>query len=253
MRYAFPMEKERDLRTYLNEYNLLPFERSAEKYRRKAVVGALRELQPQSLIEVGCGQDSIFNYLDPAILGTIVEPIESLTRSQDLDRRLPNVKVITSLFESVPVGAIERADVVLLSSILHEVNDAKLLIETSSRFLQSDGAIVIIVPNAWSIHRFVGERKLIISKLDEQSDTQKKMQQQQLVYSPKSLNVFLENCGLYVENLKTFFPKLSSHSQMQDFLDSNLLDDGFLDRINDLSEYLEPTGSEIIAVARRRK
>ena len=247
------MEKDRDLNSYLNEYYFLPFERSAEKYRRKAVLKALREIQPQSLVEVGCGQDSIFNYLDSSILGTIVEPIESFTTSQDLGRRLPKVKVINSLFEAVQVGAIEQAEVVLLSSILHEVYDATLLIETSSRFIQPNGAIVIVVPNAWSIHRFIGERKNIITNLDEQSDTQRKMQQHQHVYSPESLTIFLDTCGFDIESLKTFFPKLSSHPQMQHFLDSKLLDDGFLDRLYDLSEYLEPTGSEIIAIARRKK
>lgn len=199
------MEKDRDLNSYLNEYYLLPFERSAEKYRRKAVLKALREIQPQSLVEVGCGQDSIFNHLDSSILGTIVEPIESLTTSQDLGRRLPKIKVINSLFEAVQVGAIEQAEVVLLSSILHEVNDATLLIETSSRFLQSDGAIVLVVPNAWSIHRFVGKRKNIITNLDDHSDTQRKMQQQQPAYSPESLTIFLNSCGFDIESLKTFF------------------------------------------------
>ena len=246
------MEKDRDLNSYLNEYYLLPFERSAEKYRRKAVLKALREIQPQSLVEVGCGQDSIFNHLGSSILGTIVEPIESLTTSQDLGRRLPKVKVINSLFEAVQVGAIEQAEVVLLSSILHEVSDATLLIETSSRFLKPNGVIVIVVPNAWSIHRFVGQRKNIITNLDDRSDTQRKMQQQ-TTYSPESLTIFLDSCGFDIESLKTFFPKLSSHPQMQQFLDSKLLDDGFLDRLYDLSEYLEPTGSEIIAIARRKK
>ena len=247
------MTDDRDLHSYLDEYYLLPFERSAEKFRRKAVIRALQELQPRSLIEVGCGQDSIFNHLDSSVIGTTVEPIESITKRQDLGGRLPNVKVINSLFEVVQVGAIEPVEVVLLSSILHEVSDATLLIETSSSFLQSDGAIVIVVPNAWSIHRFIGERKKIIATLEEQTDTQRKMQQQQPVYSPESLIRFLDTCGFYVENLRTFFPKLSSHQQMQHFLDSKLVDDDFLDRLYDLSEHLEPTGSEIIAIARRKK
>jgi len=247
------MTNGRDLKSYLDEYHGLPFERSAEIYRRKAVLRALRELGPRSLIEVGCGQDSIFNHLDTSILGTIVEPIESLTTSQDLGRRLPKIKVINSLFEDVQVGAIEPAEVVLLSSILHEVSDAMLLIKTSSSLLQSGGAIIVVVPNAWSIHRFVGERKKIIANLEEQSDTQRKMQQKQPVYSPESLTIFLDTCGFEIESLRTFFPKLSSHPQMQLLLDTQLLDDGFLDRLYDLSEYLEPTGSEIIAIARQKK
>ena len=246
------MNNERDLNSYLDEYHLLPFERNAERYRRKAVLRALHELQPKSLIEVGCGQDSIFNYLDPTIIGAIVEPLESLTKKQDLSRRLPKVKIINSLFEHVQAEATQPAEVVLLSSIVHEVSDAKLLIDTSSRFLQTHGAIVLVVPNAWSIHRFVGERKKIISTLEEQTETQKKMQQKQPVYSPESLTIFLESCGFVVESLKTFFPKLSSHTQMQHLLNAELVDDVFLDRLFDLSEYLEPTGSEIIAIARRK-
>ena len=246
------MNNERDLNSYLDEYHLLPFERNAERYRRKAVLRALHELQPKSLIEVGCGQDSIFNYLDPTIIGAIVEPLESLTKKQDLGRLLPKVRVINSLFEDVQAEATDPAEVVLLSSIIHEVSDAKLLIDTSSKFLQAHGAIVLVVPNAWSIHRFVGERKKIISNLEEQTETQKKMQQKQPVYSPESLTNFLESCGFVIESIRTFFPKLSSHLQMQHFLNSELIDDVFLDRLFDLSEYLEPTGSEIIAIARRK-
>jgi len=246
------MEKDRNLHSYLDEYYLLPFERQAEKYRRLAVIKELEQLQPQTLIEVGCGQDSIFHYLDPKIVGTIVEPIEKLSSGQDLGRRLPRVKVINSVFESVQSGMIEPAEVVLLSSILHEVADAPLFIETASRFLRPDGALVLVVPNAWSLHRFVGERKKIISHLEEQSDTQRKMQQHQTVFSPESLTIFLETWGFEVETLKTFFPKVSSHSQMQQFLNEKLIDDEFLETLYKLSDQLEPTGSEIIAVARKR-
>jgi hypothetical protein len=246
------MNKDRDLKSYLDEYYLLPFERYAETYRRKAVLKTLQALRPKSLIEVGCGKDSIFNHLDSSVVGTIIEPIVSLTAKQDLVRHLPRVKVINSLFEEVEVGETEPAEVVLLSSILHEVSDAKLLIETSSKFLKSNGAIVLVVPNAWSIHRFVGERKKIISSLEEQSDTQRKMQQKQQVYSPDSLMAFLENCGFVIEEIRTFFPKLTSHPQMQHLLDAQLVDDSFLDRLYDLSEFLEPTGSEIIAIAKRK-
>jgi hypothetical protein len=78
------------------------------------------------------------------------------------------------------------------------------------------------------------------------------MQQHQTVFSPESLTIFLETWGFEVETLKTFFPKVSSHSQMQQFLNEKLIDDEFLETLYKLSDQLEPTGSEIIAVARKK-
>ena len=52
----------RDLESYQSEYNSMPFERYQVIYRRKKIIEILDQYRPKRILEVGCGQDSLFNY-----------------------------------------------------------------------------------------------------------------------------------------------------------------------------------------------
>ena len=246
------MEESRNLDSYLSDYYGLPFERYAEKYRKRAILEVIDRLNPNYLVEVGCGQDSIFHYLNKSIVGTIVEPIRELIINQDVESRLPNIKIVNEYFENIKNVESNQADVVLLSSIVHEVSEPEILLETAKKFLKYNGVAIIVVPNAWSIHRFIGERKKLISHLEKRSTTQIRMQQMQPVFNPQTLSLFIESCGFEIDELKTFFPKISSHAQMQFAINQKIINEEYVEMMYNMSAITEPTGSEIIAVARHR-
>ncbi len=72
----------RDLNDYLTHYYKLPFERTAERFWRRKLLETLTLLQPQSILEVGCGLNSIFADIDEKVCGTIIEPISTLLERQ---------------------------------------------------------------------------------------------------------------------------------------------------------------------------
>jgi hypothetical protein len=113
-----------------------------------------------------------------------------------------------------------------------------------------DGVLVVVVPNAWSIHRFVGIKKGIISDLDDYSQTQIRMQQYQKVFNPDTLKELVEKSGFEVLTSVTFFPKVLSHDQMASRYEDGEIGDDFLEQMDQLSEILNPVGSEILLTAR---
>lgn len=241
----------RDLEVYLDNYYELPFERIAEGYRRRHVLACLSNLRVKSLTEIGCGYESIFHSLENGVEGTVIEPIHELIIKQKTILG-ENVKFINKRLEDVNPSEINKAEAVLLSSILHEVGDAKLFLELARDLISAEGVAVIVVPNAWSIHRFVGLKKGVIQELDDYSQTQIKMQQNQKVFSPDSLGELVELAGYEVLFSETFFPKILSHSQMAMQYESGVLGDDFLEQMYQLSETLNPVGSEILMIAKCR-
>ena len=239
----------RNLEQYLDYYRELPFERIAESFRRQEILSVIRGLQTKRLGEIGCGLDSVFNYLDVEIGGFIVEPISQLL-AQQVDLR-DNVETYCTTLEKLEDYKIESADTILLSSILHEVEDARLFALKALNVLKIGGNIICVVSNGHSIHRYVGWQKGILGEITGRSDTQDLMQQKQNVFTADSLTKFFTDLNVQVTSCYSFMPKLLSHSQMQELLDNNQIDENFLHIMNDLSPMLQPVGSELLLVGQK--
>jgi len=240
----------RDLDNYLDDYYQLPFERVAERFRRRHVVACLNQLKIHSLIEVGSGAESIFVSLHNVVQGTIIEPIGELLSRQKKILVGKNIEFINKKLEDVVPSDVEKTSAILLSSILHEVRDASSFLSLARELLLEDGVLVVVVPNAWSIHRFVGIKKGVITDLDDFSQTQIRMQQYQKVFNPDTLKELVEQSGFIVLTSVTFFPKVLSHTQMASRYEDGKIGDDFLEQMDQLSEVLNPVGSEILLTAR---
>ena len=239
----------RNLDAYLTHYYKLPFERTAERFRRRKLLETLALLQPQSILEVGCGLNSIFADIDESVCGTIIEPISALLERQ---RHLqPRCKMHQSILEQIDPQLVTTHDCVLLSSLIHEVDDPKELIEKSLEWLKPKGTIICIVPNGLSIHRFIGLHKGILDSQISRTATQNEMQQRQEVFTPETLSEMMGEFSLKTKSLTTFFPKIFGHAQMQDLLDRDVIDEQFLEQMYELSDHVSPAGSEILYVGEK--
>jgi len=246
-------EHPRDLARYLQDYNELPFERLAEKYRRRKVVETIQKFSPARVVEVGCGSWSIFHDLPQDIIGTIIEPIpELLTLNFTKFGSRADIGCFLGTLEEFVSRSSEKFDMCVLSSLLHEVDDPSRLLHDCQKILDLGGSILIDVPNALSIHRYVGQSKGIIPTIDAITSTQHRMQQARNAYSPSTLCDQLEEVGLTVVHIETFFPKPLDNSSMQDLYENGVITDDFLERLYSLSARLDPVGSEILAVVVRK-
>ena len=241
----------RDLNEYLGYYNELPFERIAETFRRDEVLKIIERLRTKKLGEIGCGANSIFNSLDSSIGGFIVEPIAELLILQ----KSISSKVTTycGQIEELETHKVEQVDTLLLSSILHEVENAEDFLDKALKTLEEGGYVVCVVPNSASIHRYVGWQKGILENISSQTETQKLMQQRQEVFSKETLPEFFKKMNVTEIETYSFMPKLLSHSQMQEILDKEVINFEFLRILNSISALLEPVGSELMYIGQKNE
>ena len=83
----------KSLKKYRDHFLDLKFERKLEFFRRKKFLELVSEFQYNSVLEVGCGIDSVCNYLDKNVSCTIVEPIEEFCDIAKKNLKNKNLKI----------------------------------------------------------------------------------------------------------------------------------------------------------------
>jgi 2-polyprenyl-3-methyl-5-hydroxy-6-metoxy-1,4-benzoquinol methylase len=147
-------------------------------------------------------------------------------------------------------NTLAKSDITIMSSILHEVEDPSQLLNAAIGLTKPGGILAVIVTNKESIHRILGVHLGFQMELNQKTATEIHMQQAHGAYSITELTTELQDRGLEVIKVETFFPKMFSHMQMQRFLDESLITFEFLESMEALSDSLPGLGSEILAVSR---
>jgi SAM-dependent methyltransferase len=244
---------DRDLSAYLDSYKDLPFEAIQELYRRRYLIDFLDKGEYQIATEIGCGRASLFEFWSPKQLSQTIEPLAPL-----LDRvkgkTLPGV-VWHGFNCRAEVAAtnplIAKADLTILSGILHEVENPQELLSSMRKITKPNGLMIVIVTNKLSLHRILGVHRGILQSLDSKTHTEIKMQQRHGAYSHEELSTELTRAKLELIEIRSIFPKLFAHEQMSRLLESKQISMEFLDVMQGLSSELNEFGSELFAIARR--
>lgn len=239
---------QRDLTDYLGAYKALPFEEIQESLRRGWVTKWLEGLSANSVVEVGCGRQTIFQTYSPAIRSVIIEPIQEfldLALSRTVTPNEPD-SYCTTLENYAASSEAELFDVTLLSSILHEVENPRLFLESAAKITRPGGSIVLVVTNKLSIHRILGVHMGVLGDLNEKTQTEIQMQQHSGAFTVDELKDLAESLGLKVWRFMSFAPKIFSHSQMQEMINEGVIDSDFPAIMDRLSEHLPLFGSELL-------
>lgn len=241
----------RNLESYTEAYDQLPFEPMQEKLRKSVLMSVLKESQSGRLLEVGCGRESFLWSYENFESATIVEPTkEFANRNRSLVLRKQQVRIVELTVEEFAKEATERFDVCIASSLLHEVQSPSAVLEACHRLLVPNGILVVNVPNAHSLHRIIGVALGLQKSVFEISSTQEMMQQLGPVFSTESLAALLHDCGFEVTTLFTDILKLLKHEQLDQLLKKNAITETTILELNKFSRSLPEFGSEIFAVAR---
>lgn len=248
---------QRDMNSYLSEYLELEYESFQERLRRDEVIRILDQKQFSRLLEVGCGRESIF--IDSRLKisgGTVLEPINELLELQRSRLPSPDITFVNQTFQEFVLGRHwdpESFDVVLVSSLLHELDDSAAFLSLLAERIGKNVTVVIVVPNALSIHRSLALVRGDINSIDETSTTQSRMQQLGGVFTKERLSTSLESSGLEVAEIFTAIPKFFHHSKMALLMSENEKFGSLIEEISVFRDAFEPHGSEIFAIARRGK
>lgn len=239
----------RDLKEYLKNFDELPFENIQSFYRKKNFLEVIHKIPKLcKVVEIGCGESSIFEYKKFQDQ-TIIEPIGEFLKRLGQRIEIENISVINSMVEDVETD--EKFDLVVASCVLHEVEQQDAFIMKLKGFLKDTGYLYIDVPNALSLHRHLAVETGYIPSVYEKTSTQKNMQQNNTVFDGRSLNTFLNLHGLKVTQSGGYFLKPFHHQKMLDLFDTGQLTEIELDGLYEIGKNHENLASEIYALCQK--
>lgn len=242
----------KDMERYQSDYiSAAGFERHAVRYRRRQVLACLAHVPHADVLEVGCGMEPLFEYLDGWERYTVVEP--GSTFAANARQRAPSGKHVTVvegyLEELSPSLAGKHFDVIVASSLLHEVPEPRQLLLSIRALCGAGTSVHLNVPNAASLHNRLAVRMGLIPDLFARSALADRMQRR-TTYDLGRLTEAVRDAGFEVTDQGSYFLKPFTHGQLQRMLDHGIIDERVLDALFDVNEEFEGLGAEIFVNAR---
>jgi 2-polyprenyl-3-methyl-5-hydroxy-6-metoxy-1,4-benzoquinol methylase len=138
-----------------------------------------------------------------------------------------------------------RADVVICSSLLHEVSDTTQFLSACRELLGADGRLYVDVPNARSLHRRLARAMGLITDEAELSGRNRALGQGR-VFDAESLHAELAMAGFRVLEEGGYFLKPFTSAQMAGL---SFLDPRMTDGLCEMGRELPALAAEIFCVA----
>lgn len=245
----------RDLDDYAARYAALPFEAFQVEYRRRAVLEVVRESGARHVIEVGCGFEPLARHVTDFETWTIVEPAAPFAAAaRKLVAANPRVRVLERTVEGAGAEGLLAAntpDLVLLSSLLHEVPSPEAVLAGVRAVCDPDTLVHVNVPNASSLHRELAVAMGLIPAVTTPSPQQLALQQPR-IFDAESLERLVRDAGFAVVAAGGYLLKPFTHAQMQGLVEGGTIDRLTLDGLFQLGRKFPALASEIFVNARLR-
>jgi 2-polyprenyl-3-methyl-5-hydroxy-6-metoxy-1,4-benzoquinol methylase len=126
--------------------------------------------------------------------------------------RLPHVKGYASLFEEFEPP--EQYDNIVMAHILEHVENPVGILQRAAGWLAPSGRILVIVPNASSVHRLVGVKMGMLASPTDLNEDDVRIGHRR-VYTPETLLADIAAAGLKVIDRTGIFFKPISNSQIE--------------------------------------
>jgi 2-polyprenyl-3-methyl-5-hydroxy-6-metoxy-1,4-benzoquinol methylase len=238
----------RDLRDYQDKYlDNNPYEKYQVKYRREPILNFIDQHKPKQILEIGCGEDSLFNYVANFERFVVVEPgdvfVAKATQAKGKHSLADKIQIVQEPFE----GSNDRVkdfDFVICSGLLHELTNQRQFMDQLFSLSNHETIVHVSVPNANSFHRELAVKSGLIDSVHQKSDFQVKFQQHN-VFSMKQLEDLAASVGFEVIEKATFSLKPFTHIQMQRLIDDKIIDDRIVDALANMTYLLPEMGSEM--------
>ncbi len=236
-------------RKYLVQYEEGSFETVLVRVRRKYILEALSRYAHASILEVGCGMEPLFRFIDGAAF-TIVEPSAEFVRNARALAGGRGVDVIEGFLEKAAPSLAGRSfDFIVVSSLLHEVSDPVALLAAVRSLCHPGTTVHFNVPNVRSFHRLLALEMGLIADLFEQSETERRFQRHTR-FDREHLGDMLRQNGFRILDAATYFIKPFTHAQMDALLQSGACSADVINGLDRMTKYLPDMGCEIYANVR---
>lgn len=248
----------RDIEKYEKEYRKEPGREYRVAQRRKIVLEQMGKYRHQKVLEIGCGLEPLFKYTDDVQEMVVVELGESFIKNleEELGQREYKGKIsyYQGFFEDVAGELASREgcfDYIVLSSLLHEVENPEYLLKSIKKVCNADTVVHINVPNAKSIHRLLAKEMGLIDDIYELSEIQK-LQQRNRMFDMDKLCKMVQDCGYEIIFGGGYSIKFLSASQMQGMFEHGIADKRILVGLENLVKYFPENAAEIFVQVRMK-
>jgi SAM-dependent methyltransferase len=228
-------------------------ERVLIEARRKIILDCVARHGSRSILEIGCGLEPLFTFVEDFDAFTVVEPsrrfVENARKLAAGDQR---VTIIEGFIEEVAgqLGG-HSFDLVVASSLLHEVPDPAALLTAIRSLCGPSGVAHLNVPNVRSFHRLLAYEMGLIDSLFVQSETEARFDRHTRFDAP-ALRAILEAQEFELLDSGTYFIKPFTHEQIEAAVDRGILDREVVRGLERMSKYLPEMGAEMYVEARAK-
>jgi SAM-dependent methyltransferase len=246
----------RDIEGYSDLYEAhygtgFSLERVLIEARRRIILAAMARHGSRSILEIGCGLEPLFTFVDDFDAFTVVEPshrfVEHARQLAAADKR---VTIVEGFVEEVgPHLAGASFDLVVVSSLLHEVPKPDALL-TRIRTLCGPSTVVHLnVPNVRSFHRLLALEMGMIESVFSRSQTEARFDRHTR-FDMESLRVMLEAHDFEILDSGTYFIKPFTNEQIEAAVDRSAIDSTVVHALERMVKYLPEMGAEMYVEAR---
>jgi len=242
----------RNNKNYFKNYNSLNFEKVMIETRREEIISFLKKKKPKSILEVGCGNESISYHYDLYKKFIVVEPSIHFIKKNNFSKiKNKGLEIHNSYVENFKNDNNINFDFIICSSVLHETKNPKTFLKKINNLSNKKTTIFFNVPNAFSLHRLLAVESNLINNPFTRSKTQKKMQQK-TIYSIETLKKELKNEGFSIILSHTSFLKPFTHNQMHKIIHQKIISKQILIGMKNIIKLLPNFGAEINIYAKKK-
>ena len=244
----------RDIEKYTKDYNVPNFEDYQLQYRRKKIMEYVNYYKPQNILEIGCGMEPLFQYINYHYEQyTVVEPSKEFYQNAVALSRCDERIECYNMYYGDGENNLEKTyNMIICSGLLHEVPDSKEFVSAIKMNCNTDTIVHINVPNARSFHRLLAKEMGLIQDEHDMSE-RNILYQQHEVFDIEKLRCLLEEAGFKILQSGSYFIKPFTHAQMYEMMDKGIIDKKLLDGLYKMEKYMPDMGSEIYVNIRLEK
>ncbi len=245
----------RNIDDYSKEYDKKDFEEYEVKFRRKKILEVISQNRSKRILEIGCGKEPLFKYLQDYEEYVLVEPSKSffsiaLEENGKFDGKERRI-FINDFFKASDEVLQHDFDCIICSSLLHELEDTDLFLEDIRKTCSDNTIVHINVPNANSFHRVLAMRMGLIEDVHQFSDRNKKLQQHS-VFGMEDLAWTVEKAGFDIVEKGGYFVKPFTHGQMLKMIENGIIDEKTLEGLDLMYADLPDLSAEIYVNVKRK-
>lgn len=227
------------------------FEKYQVYFRRKKVIELFNKYEHLSVLEIGCGLEPQFSYLDFEGVEryTVVEPVTEFCKKALQEDNADKITLINDFLENVESD--EKYSLIICSSLLHEVEDQVKLLKKIYDMCDEKSIVHINVPNAKSFHRLLAKEMGLIQ--DEHDFSNRDVWRQHTrVFDMETLKGLLNYCGFEIVDSGSYFVKPFTHDQMMKCLDAEIISNELIMGLEAMTKYMPNLGSDIYCDVRKK-